>query len=224
MDSRFLPVLRTGPLPARSICVRSQVILGTWYELFLPDGTSPRDGIELQEHFAHDCHEGDLAWLTSLAQTLVEAMQGAVMADCRQGGEVEGAADHATPAADGTIAALLSAIARPRCETYQRGQGLTGEVTQLGQIGSEDGSSEFTDTAHATQQLCALAQVLAALHRRFVLVVEPFNFLVQPADMACGGTLDCGGETFVQTVQFLHPLCHELLATLQHISQKVAVR
>ena len=101
------------------------------------DATGFEEGFRdwVQEEFAYDRHQGDLARFTSLPQAPMEVLVDAFLSNHGQGRDVQGGAHGGPTTPDGPLAAFVATIPRPRREPHPRSQGLAVPLTQFGQKG-----------------------------------------------------------------------------------------
>src|SRR5665213_2702248 len=103
-------------------------------------------GIEDGGELAHAGDEGDLCRLSVVAQATVELLDGRVVTDCAEGGEVEDVSDLHAAAGDGAIAAALAAVVIDRGDSDQGSGLMAGQAAEFAHVGDERPGQHRPDT------------------------------------------------------------------------------
>src|SRR3989442_15617781 len=95
-------------------------------------------------------------------------------------GDVEGTADGFPAAADGSFAFHGAAVSIEGSQTHERGDLLTIELADLGNVGDDGGGSDTAQTGNRFDELGFVAPLVVGLQERL-------NDLLDAADFGFGG-------------------------------------
>src|SRR5947207_15911925 len=97
----------------------------------------PEHGVEDGEDLTGDGDEGDHFWLTGSEQTLIEDPEHRVAADCRERGQVHGAACGSSATTDHALAAPATGLASVRSDPNEACDLAAAKAAKLGHFGQE---------------------------------------------------------------------------------------
>jgi hypothetical protein len=117
-----------------------------------------KEGVEDDEKFTGNGDEGDFGGFASSAEVLVEGAQFVVPASSDERSTVEGAAQRCAPMGDVGVTAIGAGVVVERSEPGQLGDLSAVELTQLAEMGQNDGRGGQAHPWHQTEGLGLIVQ------------------------------------------------------------------
>ena len=147
------------------------------------------DGVECGEQLAHDGDDSEARGLTCVAQPAIEASQWRVVSDRDQAGHEERRAHFDAAALDASLAAIAPAVAVHRSDTGQRGDLMTIDGAEFGQLDDQRARDDVADAGDALEQILFGAAHWALLDQPVDGAVEARTFRLEAAQDGLERTL-----------------------------------
>src|ERR1700733_8435140 len=150
----------------------------------LPWAIVPQDGVESSEELSGDGDQSHHFWLSGGSEALIEGLKRRVMPAGDKGSHEAGRPHSATSAADHTLAAPTSRLARVGCKSCQAGDLAPAERPQLRPIGQQDASERLADAGYRGQQIFLGAPHRGAANQCIDVLIDRVQFLFEHGYMA----------------------------------------